>query len=186
VFHRHLAILACLVVAGCTAATPPPDTAQLPFAAFGTMDNDVAAANQASWAFASPERTRNNPVDAARACAAIDYLAGQLSSSPRWMSVSPLTRQEMLRARADVRRVLGIAPEARSQVVVNALLQFAAAWQARDQSAALQALSAPGFAFPPQQTVQVLSNLPYVQTANVGSIDAAREMLPGGDVGRQP
>jgi hypothetical protein len=30
--------------------------------------------------------------------------------------------------------------------------------------------------------VQNLSYLPYVQTANVGSIDAAREMLPGGDV----
>ncbi len=185
-FHRHIAILACLVIAGCTIATPPPDTAQLPFAAFGTMDNDVAAANQASWAFASPERTRNNPVDAARACAAIDYLAGQLSSSPRWISVSPLTRQEMLRARADIRRVLGIAPEARSQVVVNVLLRFAAAWQAGDHSAALQVLSAPGFALPPQQTLQVLSNVPYVQTANVGSIDAAREMLPGGDVARGP
>ena len=35
------------------------------------------------------------------------------------------------------------------------------------------------------QTLQVLSNLPYVQTANVGSIDAAREMLPGGDVARR-
>ena len=183
-FHRSLAILACLVIAGCTAATPPPDTAQLPFAAFGTMDNDVAAANQASWAFASPDRTRNNPVDAARACAAIDYLAGQLSSSPRWIAVSPLTRQEMLRARGDVRRVLGIAPETRSQIVVDALLRFAAAWQVGDQPAALQALSAPGFTLTPQQTLQNLFNLPYVQTANVGSIDAAREMLPGGDVAR--
>jgi len=71
VFRRPLTILACLAFAACSAATPPPDTAQLPFAAFGTMDNDVAAANQASWAFASPDRTRNNPVDAARACAAI-------------------------------------------------------------------------------------------------------------------
>jgi hypothetical protein len=184
VLHRSLAILACLAFAACSAATPPPDTAQLPFAAFGTMDNDVAAANQASWAFASPERTRNNPVDAARACAAIDYLAGQLSSSPRWIAVSPLTRQEMLRARADVRRVLGISPETRSQVVVDALLRFAADWQAGDQPAALQALSAPGFTLSPQQTVQNLSNLPYVQTANVCSIDAAREMLPGGDVAR--
>jgi hypothetical protein len=146
------------------------------------MDNDVAAANQASWAFASPERTRNNPVDAARACAAIDYLAGQLSSNPRWIAVSPLTRQEMLRARADVRRVLGIAPETRSQFVVDALLRFVAAWQGGDQPAALQALNAPGFTLPPLQTLQNLSNLPYVQTANVGSIDAAREMLPGGDI----
>lgn len=92
----------------------------------------------------------------------------------------------MLRARSDVRRVLGVTPEARSQVVVNALLRFAAAWEAGDQSAALLALSGPGFTLQPQQTLQVLSNLPYVQTANVGSIDAAREMLPGGDIARGP
>ena len=66
----------------------------------------------------------------------------------------------------------------------TALLRFAAAWQVGDQPAALQALSAPGFTLPPQQTLQNLFNLPYVQTANVGSIDAAREMLPGGDVAR--
>ena len=48
---RPCAVLACLVIAAC-AVQPPPDTASLPFAAFGTMDNDVAAANQASWAFA--------------------------------------------------------------------------------------------------------------------------------------
>ena len=72
---RMQAAFLCLAVAACS-VTPPPDTAVLPFAAFGTMDNDVAAANQAAWAFALPERTANNPVDAARAAAAIDYLAG--------------------------------------------------------------------------------------------------------------
>jgi hypothetical protein len=71
---------ACLAIAACV-ARPAPDTAALPFAAFGTMDNDVAAVNQAAWAFAAPTRTANNPVDAARAAAAIDYLAGALSSN---------------------------------------------------------------------------------------------------------
>jgi len=172
-------------MAACGLATPPPDTAQLPFAAFGTMDNDVAAANQSSWAFAAPARTRNDPVDAARACAAIDYLAGELSSNPRWLQVSPLTKQQMLQARVDVRRVLGIDPRVRSQIVVNALMGFAAAWQAGDQPAALQALIAPGFALPPPQMLQVMSDLPYVASANIASMDAAREMLPGGDVARR-
>jgi hypothetical protein len=171
----------CLLLASCALATPAPDTARLPFAAFGTMDNDVGAANQASWAFAAPARTRNDPVDAARACAAIDYLAGELSSNPRWLSVSPLTRQQMLQARLDVRHVLGIDPGVRSQVVVNALMGFAAAWQAGDQSAALHALAAPGFTLAPPRMLEVLSNLPYVQSANVASANAAREMLPGGD-----
>jgi hypothetical protein len=171
----------CLLLASCAFATPPPDTAQLPFAAFGTMDNDVAAANQASWAFAGPARTRGDPVDAARACAAIDFLAGELSSNPRWLSVSPLTKQQMLQARTDVRRVLGIEPGVRSQIVVNALMGFAAASQAGNEPAALQMLAAPGFSLTPPQMVQVLTNLPYVQSANVASIDAAQQMLPGGD-----
>jgi hypothetical protein len=29
--------------------------------------------------------------------------------------------------------------------------------------------------------LQVLANLPYVQSANVASTDAAQQMLPGGD-----
>ena len=71
---RIPAAFLCLAVAACS-VRPPPDNG-LPFAAFGTMDNDVAAANQAAWAFAASERTANNPVDAARAAAAIDFLAG--------------------------------------------------------------------------------------------------------------
>jgi hypothetical protein len=148
------------------------------------MDNDVAAANQSSWAFAAPGRTRNDPVDAARACAAIDYLAGELSSNPRWLQVSPLTKQQMLQARVDVRRVLGIDPGIRSQIVVDALMGFAAARQANDRQAALQALAAPGFILSPPQMVQLLSDLPYVPSANIASLDAAQQMLPGGDLAR--
>ena len=150
--HDHplpVAVL-CLVVAACS-VRPPPDTAALPFAAFGTMDNDVAAANQAAWAFAAPERTANNPVDAARAAAAIDYLAGELASNPRWLMISPLTKQEMVQARIDVRQALGIVPNVPSQVVVNALLRFAAEWQAGNQAGAIQALAAPGFTLPPSR-----------------------------------
>jgi hypothetical protein len=167
------------------AVTPPPDTAQLPFAAFGTLDNDVAAANVASAAFAVPARTANDPVDGARACAAVDFLAGELSSNPRWVMMSPFTKQEMLQARVDVRAVLGVAPGAPSQMVVTALLQFANAWEAGDQAAALRALSAPAFLHPPAETLRILSNLPYIATANRASLDAANQVLPGGDTGRR-
>jgi hypothetical protein len=176
---RVVVIVLCASLAACALATPPPDTAQLPFAAFGTMDNDVGAANVASAAFASPARTANDPVDGARACAAIDFLAGELSSNPRWVTLSPLTKQEMLQARVDVRAVLGVAPGAPSQMVVGALLQFASAWQAVNQQAAMQFLSPPAFLRGPQQTLQILTNLPYIATANRASIDAANQMLPG-------
>jgi hypothetical protein len=177
-------VLPCLAIAAC-AVQPPPDTASLPFGAFGTLDNDVGAANQASWAFAAPARTLNDPVDAARAAAAVDYLAGELSSNPRWVTLSPLTRQEMLQARADVRRALGIRPDAPSQLVVNALLQFASAWQSGNQAAAMQALASPVFTLPPQQTLHVLTNLPYIRSANIATADAATQMLPGGDIIRR-
>jgi hypothetical protein len=180
-----LMIVAAAALDACAAITPPPDTAQLPFSAFGTLDNDVGAANVASWAFASPARTRNDPVDGARAAAAIDFLAGELSSNPRWLTLSPLTKQEMLRARADVRSALGIRQDAPSQIVANALLQFAADWQAGNQPAAMQILTTPVFTLPPQQTLQILANLPYIRSANIASIDAANQMLPGGDFARR-
>lgn len=173
---RIITLLICLTVAACAAVTPAPDTAQLPQGAFGTADNDIAAINLAASAFASPARTRDNPVDAARAAAGVDFLAGQLSS-PRWLTVSPLTRQQMLQARVDVRQALGIVPDAPSQAVVNALLQFAAAWQSGNQPAALQVLANPIFTQTPQQTLQVLSNMPSIRTANTATMNASREML---------
>ena len=181
VYTRPIAALACLSLATCSAITPPPDTAQPLPGAFGLFDNDVGAANLASWALASPSRTRNDPVDGARAAAAFDFLAGELSSNPRWITLSPLTKQEMLQARVDVRRVLGIRPDAPSQVVVTALLRFAAAWQLGDQATAMRVLAEAVFTAPPQQTLQILSNMPMIQSANVASIDAENQMLPGGD-----
>ena len=164
----------CFATAAC-GVRPVVDTATLPFAAFGTMDNDMSAANQAAWAFAAPARTANDPVDAARA------VAGALASNPRWLMVSPLTKQQMLQGRLDVPRALGIAPGASSQVVVNALVRFASAWQSGDQTGALPALAAPGFSLRPDQTLRLLSDMPYVRSANVASIDAANQMLPSGD-----
>ncbi len=176
-------VLTCLAIAAC-AVPPPPDTASVPFGAFGTMDNDVAALNQATWAFASPARIRNNPVDAARAAAAVDFLAGELSSNPRWVGLSPITKQQMLQARVDVRRVLGIRPDAPSQLVVNALLQFATMWQTGNQPAAMQALAMPVFMQPPQQTLLILANMPYIQSANLATMNASSQA--DGGSGRTP
>jgi len=172
-------VLVCVAIAAC-AVRAPPDTALIPPGAFGTFDNDVGAANQASWAFAAPSRTLDDPVDAARAAAGIDFLAGELSRNPRWIMVSPLIKQEMLQARTDVRRVLGIASDAPSQFVVEALLQFAWLWQFGNPPAAIQAIATPIFTLPPQQTLQVLTNLPYVRSANIASAEAVVQMLPGG------
>jgi hypothetical protein len=172
---RRGALLLCLAIAAC-AVQPPPDTASVPFGAFGTMDNDVGAMNQATWAFALSARTLNNPVDAARAAAAVDYLAGELSSNPRWVTMSPLTKLQMLQARVDVRRALGIRPDAPSQLMVDALMRFAALWQSGNQPAAMQMLDSPVFTLAPPQTLQVLSNMPYIQSANIATMNASGQM----------
>ena len=83
-------------------------------------------------------------------------LAGELASNPRWVMMSPLTKQKMLQARVRCPACAGIVPNVPSQVVVTTLLRFAAAWQAGDQAAAMQALAAPGFTLPPEQTLQVV------------------------------
>ena len=101
------------------------------------------------------------------------------------MTLSPLTKMKMLEARGDVRRVLGIRPDAPSQLVTNGLLQFAWLWQYGDAPTAMQVLRTPIFTLPPEQTLQVLSNMPYIQSANIATLDAANQMLPGGDMAAQ-
>ena len=176
---RPLIVLAGLVVAGCASIAPPPDTARLPPSAYGLFaDNDLGAINLAQWAFADPARTRDDPIDAARAAAAVDYLAGQLSSSPRWVAMSPITKSQMLQAREEVRQALGVAPGAPSQWVVDGLLGAANALAAGDRPAALAALSAPVFIWPPDQTLARLSDMPFLPVANVATQRAAQQRFP--------
>jgi len=171
--------VAGLALAGCAAETPLPSTSRLPPLAMGSNgDQDIAAINLSSWAFGLPSRTANDPVAGARAAAAVEYLAGELERSPRWDYVSPLTKMQMLSARAEVRRTLGVAPNAPSQPVVDGLIGTANAMAARDPAAAAQALSGPVFTRPPPQTLQVLSHLPYLQMANIATQHASQQAYP--------
>jgi len=178
--RRHeLIVLVVLLASGCASIAPQPDTARLPPNAYGLFaDNDIGAINLAQWAFADPGRIRNDPADAARAAAAVDYLAGQLSSSPRWIAMSPITKGQMLQAREEVRGALGIAPGAPSQLVVDGLLGAANAIAAGDRTAALAALRSPVFIWPPEQTLARLSDMPFLPIANVASQRAAQQRFP--------
>ena len=48
-----------------------------------------------------------------------------------------------------------------------------------DVPAAMQVLASPVFTLPPQHTLQILSNMPYIQSANIATMDAARQMNGG-------
>jgi hypothetical protein len=167
---RFAALGLLLLAAACT-PVPVPDTATVPPLAFGTNeDPDLAAVNLSSWALALPSRTHNDPVDAARAIAGVDYMAGQLYSDPLYAGVSPLTKQQMLDARVEVRRAIGVGPGASSQLVVNGLLAFANDTNAGDPAAAQAALSAPVFTLGPRATYDRLVALPFLREANIATM----------------
>jgi hypothetical protein len=166
-----LFLLGCVPAAcGVVTAPTPVDSAHVRPGVFGsTGDNDLAGIGLAAWAFAEPNRTHGRPADAALAAASLEYAAGELSTSPRWDKISSNTKQQMLRARLDLRRVLGVAPGATSQEVVDALLGASGALRAGDTDAAEAALSPPVFIGSGAETLQALNDLPYLQVANVAT-----------------
>ena len=150
--------------------TAPPDTPWIPAAALGTNgDVDQAAASIAAWAFADPARTDGRPIDAARAVISLEYWSGTLSSNPRYANTSPLDQAEMLRARQEVRQVLGVAPGASSQAVVDAMRGVETALLAGDPAAAERALPRALFTLGPEVTLERLSTLPKLPIANVAT-----------------
>jgi hypothetical protein len=177
--------LLCLLATSCAAIPPRQQPAELPPGVYGIyQDNDVGAINQSSWALAAPSRTLNNPVDATKAVLAVDYLADELPVNPRWLQISPITKQHMVEARSDTRRAVGIAPNAPSQLVADALLQTISGLQTSDRTTVMSALALPVFVRPPEQTLQVLTNLPYIRSANIATSEAAIQALSQGDMHR--
>jgi len=169
--RRAAWVAACLSLAACGLQGPPIDTARAPDGAFGSNgDNDIAAINLSSWAFSAAGNLRNRPVEAARAVAAVDYLAGQLSSSPRWDALSPIVQGEMLQARQQVRGAVGITPDAPSQRVVTSLVLYANALAANgDPALAAQYLAGPAFTLGPQGTAARLQDLPFLRETNIAT-----------------
>ena len=184
---RRAALLACLLTSACAFGLEPfvPDYARLPPDTFGegVLDPDVRAVQQAQWAFADPGRTQGRPVEAIRAAASMDYIAGQLNVSPRWANIPALTKQMLLQGRVEVREALGVAPGAPSQEVVNRLAYAGNALTAGDTQAAETALGQPVFGQSGDVTLQRLANLPYLQAANVSTMRAGNELFrPEGGV----
>ncbi len=182
-----------LLLAGCTIANPPPpDTAQLPAGGFGlSVNGEVSLIDFDRYDWAAASRTAGQPAEGARAVGGLDYLAGALNTSPRWVFISAITKLQLLQARRDVRHALGIAPDAPSQLIVDRMNDVFNALsgtngQGQNRRAALTALSDPAFTLGPDATLDRLTHLPFVQMANVATTRAAAEKFGpgsgGGDV----
>ena len=188
-FRRLALLAACLLPVACSGAFKPfvPDTARLSPGALGSgFDPDVTAINLASWAFADSGRTRDRPVEAARAAASMDYIAGQIYTSPRWSHVSALTKEQLLQGRAEVREALGVVPGTSSQAVVDHLAAAGNALAAGDQQAAIAELGAPVFREPGEQVLQRLANMPFLTMANVSTSRASQQLFERGGSNLRP
>jgi hypothetical protein len=167
VLRRILILAVLLILANCT---PPVDTALMPSAS--GLSDPGNAIQYTYWAFASPARTQNDPASAARAVAALDYVAGVLNSNPIWSQPAPLISSEMLDARHAVRRALGIAPNTPSQAVVNSMLAVSAAMAQGNRTVALESLNSPVFTLGPERTLALLTNMPRIPAANIATAHA--------------
>ncbi len=174
--RRALAALALAVAACGQLAPPPPDTAVLPRGVFGTGDQDLPAAVYASNAFADAKQTYGNPEAGAQAVLALEYIAGQLNTAPRWAYLDPAIRSGLLMARVQARQAAGIAPGAPSQLVVDCLLAARNDLASGDPAAAARALD-PAVPGGGAKAVQALANLPYLRDANLATQQAASQMV---------
>jgi len=171
-------VLASLIALSACVAPVVPDTARLAPGQLGTnQDPDVAAMNMAQYAFADPSRTYGRPIDAARAAASMEYVAGEFYTSPRWSNVSAITKEQLLQGRNEVRAALGVAPGASSQAVVNRLTAAADAMQAQDRATAVGLLGAPVFTTSGEAVLARLSAMPYLRMANVSTMKAAGQLF---------
>lgn len=181
--RRLLFAATCLLPVACAGGLHPvvPDTARLAPGALGSgFDPDVTAVNLAYWAFADSGRTRGRPIEGARAAASMDYIAGQLYTSPRWSNIDAITKEQLLQGRQEVRAALGVVPGVPSQAVVDHLTTAANALVGGDSALAMAQLGSPVFQEPGEQVLQRLANLPYMRMANVSTTRAANELFQDG------
>ena len=181
----RLWLLACLLSAGCSAIYEPPGPRPwIPPGALGTnQDPDFSAVTLSSYTFATRGRMAGNPVGVARSTASVEYLANTLYTNPRWQFVSGFIPPQMQQARAELHQTLGIASGVPPQIVINGLLGVADAILVQDATAATVALNPAVFTLGPQQTINILANMPFQPAANVATAHLDSELLGGGRQG---
>lgn len=167
--------LAVLLLAGACAGSQPgvPQGARLPEdAVTGAGDPTRAAILGSAYAFGHPASLAGHPADAARAAAQVEYLAAEIPTGPRWVEYSPVVGLALRDARDELRSALGIAPDASSQSVVDALYAVSRALRQGDGDAAGRALLPDGGA-----TLRRLAALPALPRTGAATALAQQEMI---------
>ena len=148
------ALLAALVLAGCSAA---PGTPWL--GGFG--DPVRGAALRAPITLGDTSRWAGRPAEAAEAAAELEFLASEFATNPRYApEANPAVSQQLEAARREMREYLGVAPAAAPDLVIAGLRRAAAALRAGSRAGAEATLSGPSFVYGPAATLGRLASMP--------------------------
>jgi hypothetical protein len=176
---RRTALLCLPLLAGCAGMVqqPPYGWATLPNdAVFGAGDPVRAAIINTAYVFGNPASVAGRPDQAARAVANYEFLTVEIPFGPRWVGFNPNVSTELVAGLQEVQGAFGIAPNAPTQQVVNALYAASRALQAGDQAAAERVLSLPFFTLGGPATLQRLSAMPMLPRAAAAAVLASQEM----------
>ena len=175
---RRGGFAAILLLVGCVNAEQPPQGyATLPADAVrGASDPTRAAIIGAAYAFGTPTSLNGQPAAAARALANYEYLATELPYGARWRGFSGTVSTELAAGLHELRRALGIAPDAPTQSVVQALYAASRTLNAGDRAAAERALSVPAVTAGGPTMLQRLTALPPLPHVAAATALAAQEL----------
>jgi|YNPMSStandDraft_1061717.scaffolds.fasta_scaffold43265_1 hypothetical protein len=176
-----LPIALAAVLAACVAApsspVPPGGPTTLPSRhLFGIGDPTRGAILEAAFAFGRPRALHGRPEAAARAVAALEHIAATVPVDQLYRPFHPLVFEELPSGRDEVRRLLGIAPAAPPQAVIDAFSAAAEALREGDRTRALAALP-PAVVPDPAATLARLAALPEAPTAALATARAQSELL---------
>jgi hypothetical protein len=180
-----LSLMLALFVAACAAGpgVPPQPVTTLPSGyLLGAGDPTRGAILQASFAFARPARLHGRPDQAARAVMSLEHIAVAVPNDQTYRAFSPLVGVQLAQGRDEVRGLLGIAPDAPPQAVIDALSASAEALRGGDQAAAARALPR-AVAPDPARTLAMLDRMPPAPVAAraTTAADAALRALDQSD-----
>lgn len=175
--RRLLPIALATTLAACVAAPVPQPATTLPSGyLFGIGDPTRGAILEASAAFARPSALHGRPDAAARAVMALEHIAVTVPQDQMYRAFSPLVSLELPRGRDEVRGLLGIAPGAAPQAVIDALFAVSAALRAGDRAGAARALP-PEIAPDASRTLAALDALPAAPLAALATARAYSELM---------
>lgn len=173
-------LLPLLALLGACTADPAAEH----LAGFG--DPVRGAALNAPRLLGDTSRLAGNPRRAALAAVQLEVLAEAFSGDPRYShEVSGATLHAVRLGRGELRRAIGIAPDAPAEAVIAQLREAAAALDAGRIGRAEAALSGPMFPDGPQAALSRLRRLPYLPRVSEAAAAANAEILRLDGTGRR-